>query len=112
MSHRALVHFNFLLSKVRHLFEWVDGDEDRSDVSEDPIIHESLLEVFMYFGFRNLEIYRTYIDFYIYSFTMIYFRQENQIILTRPALLVALPVVAGHLGAELGAVVESRKLHV
>ena len=54
-AYRSLVHVNLLVSEVRHLFERVDGDEYRTDVSKDPIFQESLLEVLMDVRLRDLK---------------------------------------------------------
>ena len=53
-AYRSLVHVNLLVSEVRHLFERVDGDEYRTDVSKDPILQESLLKVLMDVRLRDL----------------------------------------------------------
>ena len=43
-----LVHLHLLLREVGHGLEGVDGDQDRTNVREDPVFHEPLLQVVAY----------------------------------------------------------------
>ena len=54
-TYRALIHFHFFFSKIWHLLEWIDGDQNWTNVRKYPVIHKSFLQVLAYCRFRYLE---------------------------------------------------------
>ena len=75
MTHRSLVHLDLPVREVGHGFEGVDGDEDWSDVGEDPVLHEPLLQVLAYCRLGNLNT-QNYLLLNSTSYTTV--RQTNK----------------------------------
>ena len=97
-----LVHVHLLVREVGHLLEGVDRDEDWTNVGEDPVLHEPLLQVVAYCTLRDLKDTALYLHEELQS-KITYLLQQHQIIHPRPLVVVALPVVVGHL--ELGSTI-------